>query len=599
MSDLSRNKPGLRLSVILGLIGLGILPLSAWGQSAAPPSSAPAPGAPLLLGPTENPTPPADPAPSVPGEAPLTTQPLSPVGTAVIGLIGEGEGGLGADLWSGSTLSWLSSLLPRLPAPVASPPLRDLQRRLLLTKAAAPEADIAIGGPDPLIPLRAERLRAMGLVGDAQALEQAGAGIDLPPGDPRLAIEARLKAGDNKGACLEIDRQMQAAVALDLFLSRAALFCTVLRGDKESAAIGRDLLREREDLDPVARDFVALISAMLGDAPHDQIALSAEPDVLNIAVLREAGLDAILPGEGETAEIDPALDGALARDPQYPLSERLAAGRRALTYGLLSAEELAALYRTYPRSDTDPFLLAGAKSTPENDALLYQAVAAGQLPERRAHLIALLLAGAIESGDLSATAALYAPIAAEIAPNEGLVWFAPTALRLAILSGDLDLAGQWMNLAERVGANATAPNAAKIAPALPAMRLLARLAGLADREAGTYDVAQAWQLASQAPSEIGQFYGAALDAVAPAAAGTIAEAPIKPGENSPAALIAPALSGGKRGEGIALILIALDDGNAFATDKGAVLAAIQGLVAAGLAGEARAILCEIAIRNGL
>ena len=56
---------------------------------------------------------------------------------------------LGPNLWFGSQLSQLMALLPRLPAPVTVPSVRDLQLRLLTTQASPQGVS---PGADPLAP---------------------------------------------------------------------------------------------------------------------------------------------------------------------------------------------------------------------------------------------------------------------------------------------------------------------------------------------------------------------------------------------------------------------------------------------------------------
>jgi len=79
---------------------------------------------------------------------------------------------LGPNLWFGSQLSQLMALLPRLPAPVTVPSVRDLQLRLLTTQASPQGVS---PGADPLVPFRADRLNAMGFGDAALALSQSAA----------------------------------------------------------------------------------------------------------------------------------------------------------------------------------------------------------------------------------------------------------------------------------------------------------------------------------------------------------------------------------------------------------------------------------------
>src|SRR5258707_7646208 len=131
--------------------------------------------------------------PQVPVVAPIAqpTAPSLPAGASPVassaapGLFDDQHQGLGLRLWQGSSAAQLAALLPALSAPVTQPALRDLQLRLLLTQAPGPAT--SANGVDILVPLRAERLHAIGFDTEAMLLTKQVAGSESP--DSQEAVE--------------------------------------------------------------------------------------------------------------------------------------------------------------------------------------------------------------------------------------------------------------------------------------------------------------------------------------------------------------------------------------------------------------------------
>ncbi len=169
------------------------------------------------------------------------------------GLLDDSNAGLGANIWQGSSGAQLVSLMPKLAAPQTQPSLRDLQLRLLLTKAPGPNAG---GGVDTLVPLRAERLHAMGFSAEAMLLTKGAA--NAAPADAKGAFEKALSGQDADAACAKVDEVVASPQTLDLYWRKALLFCQIQRGQKDQASLGLDLIRETPDKDAGTKDFIAL-----------------------------------------------------------------------------------------------------------------------------------------------------------------------------------------------------------------------------------------------------------------------------------------------------------------------------------------------------
>ncbi|MGH6892821.1 MAG: hypothetical protein ACREEP_11235, partial [Dongiaceae bacterium] len=296
------------------------------GSAPLPPLPAPVPDSPPPVEPGAQPavidTGTVQPAPAAAQSDPSTSD--GP------GLLDDSNAGLGASIWQGSSGAKLISLLPRLPAPQTQPSLRDLQLRLLLTKAPGPNAG---GGIDTLVPLRAERLHAMGFSAEAMLLSKSA---NAAPVDAQGSFETALTADDANAACAKVDEVVAAQQIIELYWRKALLFCQIVRDQDSQASLGLDLLREAPDKDAQTRDFIALASALLGEGKIKKVKLAGKPDPLLAAMIRKAGLK---PKDVENAAPPkPAgLAGAAAaaRDPSVPLQSRIEAGELAFAGGLV------------------------------------------------------------------------------------------------------------------------------------------------------------------------------------------------------------------------------------------------------------------------
>lgn len=530
---------------------------------------------------TAQPAPPANPPANPPA---VTTMPqpvpqAAPADAGAPGLLEDSNAGLGANLWQGSSSAQLIGLMPRLPAPQTQPSLRDLQVRLLLTKAAGPNAG---GGIDTLVPLRAERLHAMGLSAEALMLTKAAA--SSAPVDSRQAFEKALTDQDNAAACAKVDEAVNSQQLLDLYWRKALLFCQIERDQDEQARIGLDLLREMPEKDAHTKNVIALSAVLLGEAKAKKLKLGGDPDVLQAAMMRKAGLKPkSVQATAEPKIAGPAAAAAIARDASKPLERRIEQGEFAFAAGLITADEMIGLYRQ-AKFTGDPLTLP---DTPANRGQLYQATDQAFDPVRRAQFIQRALLSAQSRGAYFATGALYRPLADKITPAPNLAWFAPDAARLMFWSGNVDRGGFWLNLAQGSQANP------QIARALPGLQILAQIAGLN----GAYDAdpVALWQQATAAnPAAVDRLRGIQAGLGLPGV-----EAATFPAPSGDGAAIAAAAQAGRRGETVLLALVALGGKGLGAADGATLAQALGGLGAVGLGPEAKRIALEAAILAGL
>ncbi|HEX7776329.1 MAG TPA: hypothetical protein VF449_07355, partial [Parvibaculum sp.] len=291
---------------------------------------------------------------AVPGRANsgITMGELQGVDASSAGLIGEGDGGFGTNMWLGITRAEVDGNLSVMPVATGSPVADDLSRRLLLTSATPPEGEAS---GTSLLALRLDRLIASGHADLAAELAHS-AQADKTPAVVVARAEASLASGEDKDACQALsdlpagnDPAHDDTAAFTLKLSA---YCQISAGNKSAAGLTLDLAREEALDDPLFYSLAYQAS--------DGVKLKApEPKslgILDVAFYRLAGRD--LP-KNVSAIAAPATLVGLSKDGKLPADARIGAGERAAAYGLIKGEELAALYRL-PKFSADE--LDGAKA---------------------------------------------------------------------------------------------------------------------------------------------------------------------------------------------------------------------------------------------
>ena len=462
----SRGVPGVIL--LIALVGVANLPAAAQdtaqaavGTGQAAGDRPPDPGPPTLLVPRENAdlapgevapataaglTAPAREATAQPrfGIQGIVVNPLEEIDPDSIGILGSESGGFGADMWRGSSRAAIERLLPRLPGVMASPAMRSLAQRLLLSSAEAPRRR---GGSErkqvgSLLAQRVERLAALGNVEGLNGLLKV---VPQRLDDESLArarVEGLLLAGDAPGACEQV-RGRIATHHDKTYWRKALVFCQIHSGEVDQAMLGVGLMREQGLSDDPT--FYSLVDAYTG-AEVAEVTV-AEP--LHLAML-DAVPQSVRPDLTEGAS--PGILVGLARSPAAELDQRALAGERAAALGMLSAEALTVLYEAFDFAPDERDTAVGtARETdgPRGRALLYQAARDSEEPSARAELLRVALQQAKGEGLYHVAVRTLLPMLEQVPVEPGLVWFAETAARALYAAGRYPKASEWVTLARQ------------------------------------------------------------------------------------------------------------------------------------------------------
>ena len=394
----------------------------------------------------------------------ITVNWLEAVDPDAIGLIGEDQGGFPLTLWRGAQWSVVSGLMPRMPAGLGSPALRDMARRLLISRASVP-----VGKPldANFVALRIERLLAMGDVGNALALLKITPDERRDEALARTRIEALFFDSNNADACKAVLNAIRDYSGL--YWPQAQAFCLALSGSHARASLIADLLRERED--EIEKVFFAAIDALAGANGGKSPALAA-PSALHLSMMRAAGLR--FPAEiVQTAQASVLRVVALA--PNAALDIRLIAAEKAHRIGALTDDEVVRFYMRIPFSKAElsgPISAAEESWTPRTRALLVRAAAMQSVALAKAEVLRRAWQLGQERDGYAEIAGTSVPVVAGIEPAAELLWFAKDAGRVLFAAGRTDRALAWYQIA--------AADSQRIEEARDAEAVLWPLAVLAD-----------------------------------------------------------------------------------------------------------------------
>ncbi len=521
---------------------------------------------------------------------------LGDVNPDVAGVLSEDAGGFGPAMWLGTDRQVIENLLAHLPVTSASPAMRGVMRRLLLTGADVPEG----GVPGSLISLRAGQLSAMGEFVGVNALLGVVPGYAGNPNLLRVEVDARLLTGDVARACQVAHANIEAQDSV--YWQKAFIFCQAVEGLGEQAQLGMSLLQELGVEDDV---FYRLVTAITNQEKAPVIESFADPTPLHLALARVA--KAKLPSDVISSN-RPGVLRAIAISPNAAPELRLEAAERAETSGALPVDALRQLYASISFTEHElknPLSEAAKRSGPMSRALLYRATLSQTVPAAQAEALTQALALARAGGRYASTARAFLPQLTRVSPSSDLAWFAPEAIRVFLATGRFEGAGEWFSVLR-----SAAEHDVKLTAELEALMPVAKLSGFDGAADWTLEqLPQWWQTVKSTEDARDK---AALVAIAFNALGEFvpdqiwAELAQGPTHH---ALLAPhpslwflldgASMRARVGETVLLSLVILGDGGPARADPVILHRVLKALANIGLHEEARAMALEAVVAAGL
>jgi len=456
-----------------------VWPLFAWSQSAwaqdeppiddsAPPVATEAPrqlpGAPVVQ--TQLPPPSPESSSAAPSaNNGIVVAPLGAPEGAPAGLLDSQNGGLGTDIWTGSSREEIDALLARLP--VASPVYseRELARRLLLTIADAPVG----AAPHAFLTVRLQALLKAGFVLEASILA-ANARVADDPEFARVAADAILYSGHANAVCS--DATAARLQNSDRFWMELRAYCYAVGGDSAALDLTRSVVAA-QNADDKAFDILltdAMTHKALDPGPIPN------PTALHFFLGRQAGLPVSV---GFAKQLGmPALVVAMD-EPRNSPEDRATAAELVLRAGALPTAHLIAVANAQtftaaqlatprPAAASLPFFLG--------QALLRQAAAQAGANNAKASLVTAALSHGMK-----------ADLAVAVEPQAAMPTEADLMSRALMLDGRPEGAARWSAgfdlqadadraraAALQIELNLVAPTAARAADAQSALAWFAQ-----------------------------------------------------------------------------------------------------------------------------
>jgi hypothetical protein len=546
-----------------------------------------------LLG--DEPAPPDEPVSETPFSSSVEIETLPAFDTDSVGLLDSNHGGLGPYMWEGSRRTRVVELIRRLPASASSIAMHDLGVRILLSAAPSPAGESAEG----FLVLRVEALMALGEHEKAVELLGAAPGRDSSQLGLRVQTETRLLGADLAGACEHVAHGAQKFD--DPYWQKAAIFCQIVAGQTDAAALGLGLLVEEGSIEDPA--FTELAYALIGG---QKVSDFAAPNMtpLHLAMVGYAE-GSVAPSA--LAAMPPALLKATALWPGIPMELRLIAAERAEAMGVLATAALGDLYAAVEFSAEDlanPLTRATEMAGVEGRALLYQAVRAQSRPIERAEILERALAIARVEGRYAAVVRLDLDYLLAIEPAGELAWFAGAAARALVAAGRHESANAWFGLARQQAARD--PEADRAIIELWPLTALANGGPELDRAM----LSSWWNVQSERPDLERRARAGFLFTLFDALGFNLPEDywdPLLPGparetKTVPAPAMWQALGRAavnlRRGETALISLLVLGTGGPAAADEPMLAAVSSSLRRVGLEADARAIAIEAALAAG-
>ncbi|WP_206378201.1 hypothetical protein [Sneathiella limimaris] len=371
----------------------------------------------------------------------LQVQSLSAVHPASVNLISVDQGGLGFDLWNRTRPEIISELLLKLAAPVKSPAMMTVYRKLLLTGGDLPAG---ARNADKIMELRIRKIMDQGWFEAAKDYFARIPANRRTPAINQLEAELNLLVGRDLEACADL-RQPLDRDSNSTFWAKLDIFCKLANQDFDRADLEIALLEEKGEKDPL---FFSLAAAIQGS----QIDFSERSEPLSpvhFALLKK--LDAAFP-KMLVQNASAAVQNAMLATPN-----RIQDAKLDIILDVLESGNSVSLAADF----LNPTEAAPAAETPlEDDTLVYsrllQAITLAQAPEEKAQLLSQLWEEAKAQGDLFAVSKVTLPVLENLQVAAQSQEFMRKAASLLLMNGKPGLALQWERASRRAAIQGTA-----------------------------------------------------------------------------------------------------------------------------------------------
>lgn len=367
---------------------------------------------------------------------------MQPPRNRAIGTLSEGTGGLGTRLWVGSKFIQIEDMMARLPVDTATPAMRSLMRRMLLT-GANPPADLP--KDRSLLAVRAERLYAMADANSVAAL--LGRAEDLLDNVlARMRIDALLLAAMTDEACVLVGDTLAAHPSH--YIQKVNVFCQAHRKMAAQSRINLELVREEAVVagGAAAKSFKEFeeLYLRIGQKKPKPVRRLTDRSPLHLAMLHAANL--AVPTRAVKGLDFPRRLG-VARSPYTRADVRLPAAEAGVATGALDVSYLEQAYGAMRIKGVTPERVRSTPARsfgPRQRAMFHAAARNVPDPASRARI----LARAFELGRQTGTALLVLHasqnLVRAVPPSPDLAWFAGDAARALYALGDASNARFWL-----------------------------------------------------------------------------------------------------------------------------------------------------------
>jgi hypothetical protein len=366
----------------------------------------------------------------------VTTQTLSDITLDSLGIT-DPKRSLPIEMWRNTNYDQALRLIASLPNQVQAPSARELQVNMLLSAARPPErSGKFVPGDALLLWQRVDKLWQMGQWTAFGELVQSLPKNILPQGVRQNYLLAQIIGGQADPACAEVTK-LAKEFANDLFWHQGEIYCALKSGDNDRARLQHELWREKKP--GAENDWDRLLTAALGGKPaaamtaneswqawHWLLILQTklQPKVADVKILKDTIVQVV------------ALNtDALSVAQKIEVAEKLA------LQGSISGRKLGEIYALLPPAPPKD----AAQTASIRRAIAWQQEQAITDVAARALALSDHWHSAKGEAERRVIALSRLPWLSTLNPQQPeLAFLSPVAVRALILSGQSNLAQNWL-----------------------------------------------------------------------------------------------------------------------------------------------------------